>query len=152
MRTAEVDVSESVSPEARGRPRTVVVGLDGSACAGRALMRAASLIHPDGLLVLVAVEAEMHSPGLLAAPLLDARDGDAARLLAHAREQVTPDCVAFLTVMRRGSSPMRRATSWSSDERGCRAAVRTDPRGKRLPARLMSAPLRRPRSRTRPTR
>jgi nucleotide-binding universal stress UspA family protein len=102
MRTAEADVSQAVRPKARGGPRTVVVGVDGSACAGRALTRAASLIAEEGLLVLVAVEAELHSPGILAASLLDARDGDTARVLTEAREQVAPGAVACLTVARRG--------------------------------------------------
>jgi nucleotide-binding universal stress UspA family protein len=102
MRTAEANPSEAASLEAPGRPRTVVVGLDGSACAGRALARAAALIDDDGLLVLVAVDPEMHSPGILAAPLLDTRDGDAARLLAAAREQVPPEFAACPTMARRG--------------------------------------------------
>jgi nucleotide-binding universal stress UspA family protein len=65
-------------------------------------MRAASLVREDGLLVLVAVTAEAHSPGILAAPLLDTRDGDAPRLLAEAREQVAPGAAACLAVARRG--------------------------------------------------
>jgi nucleotide-binding universal stress UspA family protein len=88
--------------QAPARPRTVVVGLDGSASAGRALIRAASLVREDGLLVLVAVAAEARSPGILAAPLLDTRDGDVARLLAEAREQVPPDAAACLALARRG--------------------------------------------------
>jgi nucleotide-binding universal stress UspA family protein len=102
MRTAEASVSEAARQTAPGRPRTVVVGFDGSACAGRALERAASLIDADGLLVLVSVETEMRSLGILAAPLLDTRDGDAARLLAQAREQVPPGFAACLPLTRRG--------------------------------------------------
>ena len=102
MKAAEADVSDAKRLEAPGRPRTVVVGFDGSASAGRGLTLAASLIDDDGLLVLVVVEAEVHSPGVLAAPLLETQDGDTARLLARAREQVQPACAACLTVARRG--------------------------------------------------
>jgi Universal stress protein family len=152
MSAAQDQVSEHMLGEAPARPRTVVVGLDGSASAGRALTRAASLVDEDGVLVLVAVAAELQSPGILAAPLLDTRDGDVARLLGAARERVPPDAAACVVVARRGepaevlaevrassvriswssgvagatsrraccsdrsragSSPMRRATSWS---------------------------------------
>jgi nucleotide-binding universal stress UspA family protein len=78
--------------------------------------RAAALIDDDGLLVLVAVETEMHSPGILAAPLLDSQDGDAARLLAEAREQVPPDCAACLTVARR-SDPAEVLTEVAREQR-----------------------------------
>lgn len=102
MSTAQVEVSEQMRLDPPVRPRTVVVGLDGSPSAGRALTRAASLIGEDGLLVLVAVAAELYSPGIVAAPLLDARDGDVARLLREAREQVPPGAAACLAVARRG--------------------------------------------------
>jgi len=102
MRAAEAEVSEATRLDAPGRPRTVVVGLDGSACAGRALARAATLIDDDGLLVLVAVEAELRSPGILAAPLLDTRDGGTSRVLAEARGQLAGGSAACLAVTRRG--------------------------------------------------
>src|SRR4051794_2639227 len=101
MSTAQVEVSEQMRLDPPVRPRTVVVDLDGSPSACRALTRAASLIGEDGLLVLVAVAAELYSPGIVAAPLLDARDGDVARLLREAREQVPPGA-ACLAVARRG--------------------------------------------------
>jgi hypothetical protein len=47
MSTTEVNLSEAGGLEAPGRPRTVVVGLDGSACADRGLARAAALIDDD---------------------------------------------------------------------------------------------------------
>jgi nucleotide-binding universal stress UspA family protein len=102
MRAAQVEDPEQVPAEAPACLRTVVVGLDGSDSAERALARAASLVREDGLLVLVGVAAEMQSPGLLAAPLLDTGNGDVARLLAEAREQVLPDAAACLAVARRG--------------------------------------------------
>jgi hypothetical protein len=80
--------------KARGRPRIVVVGFDGSDCAARGLERAASLIDDDGLLVLVAVQAEANSPGILAAPLLDTQDADTNTLLAEGRRLVSPRCTA----------------------------------------------------------
>jgi nucleotide-binding universal stress UspA family protein len=102
MSAAQAEVPVDIPVETSTRPRTVVVGFDGSAGAGRALMRAASLVREDGLLVLVAVTAEAHSPGILAAPLLDTPAGDVPRLLAEAREQVAPGAAACLTVARRG--------------------------------------------------
>ena len=84
------------------RARTVVVGIDGSASAQRALERAGEAVADDGLLVLVAVETELFSHGVVAAPLLDAQDGGSERLLREAREQVRADCAACLTVASRG--------------------------------------------------
>jgi nucleotide-binding universal stress UspA family protein len=102
MSAADAHISQATRIEAPTRPRTVVVGFDGSACAGRGLTRAASLIDGDGLLLLVAVEPELRSPGILAAPLLETQDGDAPRLLAEARAQIAPGCAACLTLARRG--------------------------------------------------
>jgi nucleotide-binding universal stress UspA family protein len=102
MNAAPTHVSAEPRLQARGRPRTVVIGFDGSACAARGLKRAASLIDEDGLLVLVAVDAEAHSPGLLAAPLIDAEDGNTDRLLRDARQLLAPEPTAFLSVAGRG--------------------------------------------------
>jgi nucleotide-binding universal stress UspA family protein len=101
MNAAAADISEATRPEAPSRPSTVVVGFDGSATAVRGLTRAASLIADDGLLVVVVVEAEAHSPGILSAPLLDTHDGHTAKVLAEARQHVPPRA-ARLTVIRRG--------------------------------------------------
>jgi nucleotide-binding universal stress UspA family protein len=100
MRALEGDVSQAMGLKAPDRPRTVVVGVDGSASASRGLLRAASLIDEERLLVVVAVEAEARSRGVLAAPLLDACDGQTTRLLAEAEQHVQP--VRCLTVARRG--------------------------------------------------
>jgi nucleotide-binding universal stress UspA family protein len=80
----------------------VVIGLDGSACAARGLERAASLVDDEGLLVLVAVDAEAHSPGVVAAPLIDTEDGGTDRLLAEARRLISPERTACLSIADRG--------------------------------------------------
>jgi nucleotide-binding universal stress UspA family protein len=46
--------------------------------------------------------AEAHSPGIVAAPLIDTRAGDVARLLAEAQKEVRPGGAACLAVARHG--------------------------------------------------
>jgi nucleotide-binding universal stress UspA family protein len=65
----------------------VVVGFDGSASAGRALEFVAAAMADSARLLVVAVEPQVHSRGLLAEPLLRARV-DAAELLDLARSRL----------------------------------------------------------------
>jgi nucleotide-binding universal stress UspA family protein len=55
----------------------VVAGFDGSASAGRALEFVAAAMAPSARLLVVAVEPQVHSRGLLAEPLLRPRAGSA---------------------------------------------------------------------------
>jgi nucleotide-binding universal stress UspA family protein len=65
----------------------VVVGFDGSASAGRALEFVAAAMADSARLLVVAVEPQVHSRGLLTEPLLRARV-EAAELLDIARSRL----------------------------------------------------------------
>jgi nucleotide-binding universal stress UspA family protein len=65
----------------------VVVGFDGSPAANRALDLVAKTVAPSVRVLVVAVEPDVHSRGLLAEPLLEPGNGVEA-LLAAARDRV----------------------------------------------------------------
>lgn len=83
-------------------PRTVVVGFDGSPAATRAAERAAALVGSSGLLILVAVERAMYSPGILSEPLLEPDDVLALELRKQAQERLRDGQARQLTLLRRG--------------------------------------------------
>ncbi len=66
---------------------TVVVGFDGSPPAARALELVAKALAPTAVLVVAAVDPEVHSRGLLAEPLLGT-DVDTDALLTAARDRL----------------------------------------------------------------
>jgi len=83
-------------------PRTVVVGFDGSPSATRAAERAAAMVGGSGLLILVAVERAVYSPGILPEPLLEPDDDLALELRKQAQERVRDGHPRQLTLLRRG--------------------------------------------------
>jgi nucleotide-binding universal stress UspA family protein len=85
----------------RGPRRAVVAGFDGSPAATRGLDRAAAAAGASGTLIVVIVESELYSRGLLAESLLEPGELDPSELAQQARAQVhtVEDPV---TVIRRG--------------------------------------------------
>jgi nucleotide-binding universal stress UspA family protein len=80
----------------------VVVGFDGSPAAGRGLQRAVGALGDSGVLVLVTVEPEVYSRGLLSEPLLEEEKFSSLELLRVARELLRTSRVGQVTVVRRG--------------------------------------------------
>ncbi len=83
-------------------PRTVVVGFDGSPDATRAAERAAAMVGGSGLLILVAVERAMYSPGIFSEPLLEPDEALALELRKQARARLRDGHARQLTLLRRG--------------------------------------------------
>jgi nucleotide-binding universal stress UspA family protein len=83
-------------------PRTVVVGFDGSPAATRAAERAAAMVGGSGLLILVAVERAMYSPGMLSEPLLEPDETLALELRKQAQARLGDGHARQLTLLRRG--------------------------------------------------
>jgi nucleotide-binding universal stress UspA family protein len=85
------------------KPRTVVVGFDGSPAAARALERALALMDSSGLLILVTVEPAVHSRGVLSESLLEQDDDLAVESLRQGRARLRDADVAQLVLLRRGN-------------------------------------------------
>lgn len=81
--------------------RAVVVGFDGSPAATRGLNRAADAVGTAGALIVVIVEPELYSRGLLSESLLEPTEIAASDLAQQAREQL-PANAGHITVIRRG--------------------------------------------------
>jgi len=84
-----------------GLRRAVVVGFDGSPAATRGLDRAAAAVGTSGELIVVIVEPELYSQGLLSESLLEPTGIAASELAQRAREQL-PANADHITVIRRG--------------------------------------------------
>ncbi len=83
-------------------PHTVVVGFDGSPAATRAAERAAAMVGSSGLLILVAVERAVYSPGILSEPLLESDEVLALELRKQAQQRLREGHARQLTLLRRG--------------------------------------------------